>query len=366
MIKAGVMTFLHNNNYGSTLQAWALQQVLAELDVEAEHIDYRPSVAEKIKNLLLSGNNPRLILEGLKKRAVLAGNAGAREKSAAFSVFRDARMKLSPVCRNKADLKRIAGRYDLLICGSDQIWSPVWLNPAYFLDFAGSRPRVAYAASTGVSVLGSRRKARRITRLVRPFRAVSMREEEGAALIRNLTGRSDLPVLPDPVCLPERNTWIDLAASSGLSARKDPYLVCYLIGDRPDYWAKIRALREERGLTVVVVPVTESAFHQGFDTADGLSPEAFLSLLSGAALVCTDSFHCTVFSVILHRPFLCFRRYAENDPESKNSRIDQFMRHMGLHEDTSYPDPEVWERTDKKLAMLRTAGLSWLSGNLSN
>ena len=43
MARIGVITFLHNENYGSTLQAWALQQALADLGHEAEHIDYRPS-----------------------------------------------------------------------------------------------------------------------------------------------------------------------------------------------------------------------------------------------------------------------------------------------------------------------------------
>ena len=31
MARIGVMTFLHNENYGSTLQAWALQKTLTDL-----------------------------------------------------------------------------------------------------------------------------------------------------------------------------------------------------------------------------------------------------------------------------------------------------------------------------------------------
>ena len=44
--RVGVITFLHNENYGSTLQAWALQKALNSLGCEAEHIDYRPSREE--------------------------------------------------------------------------------------------------------------------------------------------------------------------------------------------------------------------------------------------------------------------------------------------------------------------------------
>ena len=31
MARAGIITFLHNNNYGSSLQAYALQRTLREL-----------------------------------------------------------------------------------------------------------------------------------------------------------------------------------------------------------------------------------------------------------------------------------------------------------------------------------------------
>ena len=52
MSSVGVMTFLHNDNYGSSLQAYALQQVIREMGHECEHIDYQPDKNEKIRNLL--------------------------------------------------------------------------------------------------------------------------------------------------------------------------------------------------------------------------------------------------------------------------------------------------------------------------
>ena len=42
MSSVGVMTFLHNDNYGSSLQAYALQQAIREMGHECEHIDYQP------------------------------------------------------------------------------------------------------------------------------------------------------------------------------------------------------------------------------------------------------------------------------------------------------------------------------------
>ena len=64
-IRVGILTFLHNDNYGSALQAYALQRALLALGAQAEHMDYAPSPWEKARNLLQSGNSPRLLLEGL-------------------------------------------------------------------------------------------------------------------------------------------------------------------------------------------------------------------------------------------------------------------------------------------------------------
>ena len=209
--RVGIITFLHNDNYGSTLQAYALQTVIRNLGYDCVHLDYRPDSKEKILNLLRSGNSPKLILDGLRKRSVQAHQAGARNKRATFTEFYGRHMRLTPVCRNRGELRDQAAEMDILVCGSDQIWSPVWMNPAYFLDFAGkNNRRVAYAASLGVQELPVKRKQRKFRRLLKGFDGISVRETEGAELIRQMTG-TEADVLPDPVCLPEPAVWKELA-----------------------------------------------------------------------------------------------------------------------------------------------------------
>lgn len=353
MKRVGMITFLHNDNYGSTLQAWALQKAVLDLGYQVEHIDYKPSQAEKIRNLLLSGNSPKLILEGLQKKAVKASNQGARSKSASFADFYRENMHLSPVCADHAALKKQAAQYDVLLCGSDQIWSPVWLNPAYFLDFAPKQPKVAYAPSLGVSQMPNQRKARRMAGLIKDFSAISVREAEGAALLEPMLGRTP-DVLPDPVCLQPREAWHALAQRPG---RKHPYLLCYFIGDDPSYWRRVEEFSRKTGLRVKVIPVTENAYRQPYDLADGLSPQQWLGWLDEAAYICTDSFHGATFASILQRPFSVFRRYREDDPESKNSRIDNLMRQLGLDaEGEDIP----WEQVSARLSDLRQLGLTWL------
>ena len=341
MALIGIITFLHNDNFGSALQAYALQRTVRELGFECIHLDYRPDRTEKIRNLLTSGNSPKLVLEGIRKREVRAGQSGARRKSEAIPAFYQRRMRLSAPCRNQRELREASKDCSLLLCGSDQIWNPVWLNPAYFLTFAGKDiPKAAYAASLGISRLPKAAKIRKIRRWTRDFRAISVREQEGADIFEQITGRK-VPVMPDPVCLLSPEEWNEIA---GKEPEGDPYLLCYFIGNNPDYWERVRSLQMETGLRVLVLPVTAESYRSSYELLDGAGPEAFLAAVRGASLFCSDSYHGFVFGTLYGTRTEVIRRYREDDPESKNSRVDHFRRLA----------------SEKGMADLRTTGREWL------
>ena len=362
MRKIGIMTFLHNENYGSLLQAYALEQALMDMGLNPMHLDYAPDRAEKLRNLLSSGNSPALVLEGIRKRQVQSAHPAAREKTAALAAFRRDELLLSPPCPTSAALARQASSCDILLCGSDQIWNPVWLNPAYFLAFGDKKtPRVAYAASLGVKEPPRGRKARLLRRLTAPFSAVSVREEEGAAILRALNPGLSVAVMPDPVFLLPRERWLSFAGEGGQGKGA---LMCYFIGDRPDYWQRAAALSAEKGLPLRIAPVTGEAFARiqaGEGQCGEASPRGWLRDLAGAAHLLTDSFHGAAFGAILGVPVTILRRYAEGDPESKNSRVDQLLRQLGAPgAETLLPCPQA----DAHLAALRERGLSWLRETL--
>jgi len=345
MTRVGIITFLHNDNFGSSLQAYALQRTVQELGYECVHLDYRPDRTEKIRNLLMSGNNVKLILEGIRKRGVRADQQGARRKSEAIPAFYRKRMRLSALCRNRKELRQASRECGLLLCGSDQIWNPVWLNPAYFLTFAGENTtKVAYAASLGVSRLPKPAKVRKIRRWTKDFRAISVREQEGADLLERMTGRK-ADVMPDPVCLLTAEEWADTA---GEAPEGTPYLLCYFIGNDPKYWDRVKTLHQETGLRVLVLPVTAESYRSGYELLDGLGPEGFLGAVRNASCFCTDSFHGLVFGTLFGTRTELIRRYREDDPESKNSRVDHFRRLAA----------------EKGMDELRMTGREWLRENL--
>ena len=350
MIRIGMMTFLHNDNYGSILQAWALQQTLLDMGFDATHIDYAPSKQEKIRNLLLSGNSPKLILEGMRKKSATSKMHGG------FDEFRKENIRTTAPCCDHAALKTVAADFDVLVCGSDQIWSPVWLNPAYFLDFT-DRPKVSYAPSLGVKDMPNRMKQRKIAKLVKRFSAVSVREQEGANLLVELGGVEPV-IMPDPVMLVDKENWQSIMDKN---VPQGKYVLCYFIGDNPSYWETVAAVARKEGCEVRVIPRTEEARNSGYILEEDVPPQRWLGLINGAAHVVTDSFHGATFSAILNTECTIVRRYREDDPESKNSRIDQLLRNLGV----SSLNNADWNVVNRNLAVKADSAKSWLKNAIN-
>ena len=350
MTRIGMMTFLHNDNYGSILQAWALQCTLHGMGFDAVHIDYAPSKQEKIRNLLMSGNSPKLILEGIRKKSATGKMQGG------FDEFRHEYIRTTAVCRDHAALAKAAEGFDVLVCGSDQIWSPVWLNPAYFLDFT-DKPKVSYAPSLGVKDMPSPAKQRKIARLVKRFSAVSVREREGADLIERMTGLEPV-VLPDPVMLVPKEDWQSVMDKD---IPQEKYVLCYFIGDNPSYWEKVAEVAAHEQCAVRVIPRTEGARNAGYPLEENVPPQRWLGLIEGAAHVVTDSFHGATFSAILNKKCTIVRRYREDAPESKNSRIDQLLRMLGVG---GLEDAD-WQKVNASLAEKAAEATTWLKAAIN-
>ena len=61
-----------------------------------------------------------------------------------------------------------------------------------------------------------------------------------------------------------------------------------------------------------------------------VSPTEFVGLIKNATFVLTDSFHCSVFSMMYHVPFMTLLRFQKNDSLSTNTRIYSMLQQFGL------------------------------------
>jgi len=99
-------------------------------------------------------------------------------------------------------------------------------------------------------------------------------------------------------------------------------------------------------------------------------------LLSEAEYVLTDSFHCTVFSILFHKKFLTFYRLYPSDKKSSHSRIESLLEIMKLKEralKTGMNDDNAlrilcsepnWETVDQNVSELRTESMKFLKDSL--
>ena len=110
-------------------------------------------------------------------------------------------------CASLPELKELNEIYDAFVCGSDQIWSLQWFEDPYFLPFVSDpNKKIAYAPSMGQTGFLREEKKLRFLELIRDFRHLSVREEQGAKLIRELTGK-EVKVALDPTLLMNSRQW---------------------------------------------------------------------------------------------------------------------------------------------------------------
>lgn len=331
MKKIAILTWLHNGNYGSILQAYALQRYLRNEGYEVTNIDLCPSVLEKLKNCWKQGN-PFLSLVKEKKVSYDARKACSKPKDVEsrlkkFDDFLTDEFCLSHIYRKFGDLKDIANIYDAYICGSDQIWSPMLLSPSYYFDFLPeSDKKIAYACSFGMSFIPEQKKER-IAKWLDRFSSISVREDAGVKIVGELTNK-DAVINVDPTMLLNAEEWDKLVTLDRPVA--EPYMLCYFLSYNEEQWQKAQNVALEKGLKMVVIPATKESYQKGDKVISDVGPIDWVNLIKHADMVATDSFHGCVFSIIYQRQFMVFKRFSDNNKLSQNSRVYTLLSAYGL------------------------------------
>lgn len=287
-MKVGILTFHATTNYGATLQAYALSQSLKKLGHDVELIDYQP------KRLTDSYFNH------LYKNRFFAVNAIKADK---FKKFLHSEMKLTAKrYRSNAEMNELNNKYDIVICGSDEIWninSPhTGFDPAFFLDFV-SNPNIrkfSYAPSFGTTKdLGENKE--KIYELLRSFDAISVRDTNSLMLVKN-EGSLQAQKVVDPTLLGEYTQII-----SPPKIKKD-YILVYG-GLRPAEQSYVKQVANMEGLDLIAIgyPCKTARLNR-----PDIGPKEWLGYFSKASYVFTNFYHGLLFSLIFRKPFTVFDR----------------------------------------------------------
>jgi|InofroStandDraft_1065614.scaffolds.fasta_scaffold19373_2 Polysaccharide pyruvyl transferase. len=339
----GVCIKYFHENYGGMLQAYATVKILELFGLEYELIRYKKkfTLVEKIKSLprllnrVLINDKYEAFLkkQGKKQHPEFAENDAIRIK--AFKQFKDRVFtNLSPEFGDFKALCAGAKRYDAVITGSDQLWSPAGLPTNYYnLMFVPDDIRkISYASSFGVKQIPWYQK-KRTAKFLNRIDYISMRENRGSEIVKELTGR-EVPTIPDPVFMFDKEGWEKLIPAK--KEIKDAYLFAYFLGNNQKYRESVKAAAKQLNCRIVSLRHLDQYVEEDEKFGDyapyDVPPDRFLNLLRGASYVCTDSFHGACFSVIHRKQFVVFNRYAEESGFSKNSRIDTLCENLGLQD----------------------------------
>lgn len=330
-MKIGILTYHNAINYGAVLQTYALRQYLEKITCgEVSVIDYRSPGVEKQYRLPRPGDCGSV--KSFVHSAVTVFLL--REKKNAFRKFSDS-------CLNKtAEISALSEEglrdIDVLVVGSDQVWNPSCTRGDASFLAAGLNSKIArisYAASMGnCGKIAEFQKCYGIDYLreLKKFRAISCREEDAASY---LTEKLAVPceTVIDPVLLQEKFAWDCLLeeADDAVKQYTEPYIFVYNLGNYPLLYALTAQIRKKTGYRVIAVSrnFKGELLFRSCDRKSNVGPREFLYLLSHAALVLSDSFHATAFSVLFERPFYTV---GDHRADNTNSRLKNILGHYGL------------------------------------
>ena len=315
MKNIGIITICDNNNYGNRLQNYALQEALKKYNFnittlwnETSKSSLKRSLKEMIKKYIL----------------VLKYNKKDIQRQNIFTNFTNILLTNTITIYTGNDLNYLNDRYDYFIIGSDQIWNYNFRGKYFgnfeFAMFADKHKCFSYSASMGVNKIPNKKKDVYINGL-NHLKYVSVREERAKEIAEKLTNRKDVEILIDPTMLLTANEW-DKVSRKPKQLNFDKYIFNYFLGKLSEIRKKeIERIAKENNCEIINILDPKDPFYV-------CGPSEFLYLEKHAFLICTDSFHSSVFAILYNRPFIVFDR--EDNIVNMSSRIDTLISKFEL------------------------------------
>lgn len=299
--------FYKNYNYGGNLQAYALCRVLNALGYDADQIKYAYYVAPKKEN-----DDPRIlsrikktIVSFIKNPIINAVNKKIKIREQAFERFTEDNIKHTEDIYNDSDISKCVEKYDVFVCGSDQVWNTNWYNQGFFLEFVKEKPKVSYAASLGRRNMTEKGKDF-YTRKLSSFKAISVREENAKKMLEDFLDVK-ISFNLDPTLLLNKNEWDEICSKNLINQK---YCFCYFLSDNKNERIVAKQYAKKHKLKLVTLPHLRRATGNDLFFGDiqlfDITPGDFVSLIKNAECVMTDSFHASVFSIIYDKQFFVF------------------------------------------------------------
>lgn len=331
-MKIGILTTHRAHNYGAVLQAFALQSFLKSRGYDVEMIDYWPKyrkghyVAFDFSKVLTGQKNQSLLSWAKQLLKEIISLPNKLIKHAKFETFIKENFKTGKnFYESGAEIPDI---YDVIICGSDQIWRHNYrdsggFDEVYFAKYPTNKHiiKLSYAASIGDKEL-QKNQVITFSKLLKHFDSISVREEPLQTLISSIESTVP-PVVLDPVFLLPVTSWTKMIKPR---VNKRKYLLFYKLLESREAANIAKKIASERELQILEITGSESflnPFHPESKHTTG--PIDFISLIANADFIVCTSYHGVLFSIIFQKNFLTPALGY------KGRRINSLLKSLGIN-----------------------------------
>lgn len=334
-MKIGILSMQRIVNYGSFLQAYCLKQTLESMGHKVIFVDFKSGP-------VLAKDWWKNIWPFSVYRRSRALKSAPKYKEEPY--FSEAYSKLG--LQNKMVYKE---DIDALIIGSDEIFNYIQQNPlvGYAPSMLGlhikSPIKITYAASCG-SLSKERiekwHKGSDLKKALKSYDAVSVRDEKTAHLIGQY-GYDSYEYHLDPVLIGNaENEIIDTVTE------KDYILLYGYPGRFTDEEGKVIqqfAHSREKKL------ISFCGMQKFCDDYLACSPFEILAYFKHADYIITDTFHGTIFSIIMHRQFVTVCRKTDNASTDNSGKLLDLLKRLRVQNREVTDVASIAEMIDKPI-----------------
>lgn len=325
-MKIGIMTWWRNTNYGGFLQGLALQTFLQKNGYDVEMIRYAfPPIRFTPRSVICPHRLTSLrqclaaaldIIRALFVNGYLAARLSRLRKT-----LRLFAVSITPSPQEYASLEELnaAQRYDTILVGSDQVWTPKYHDADFSYLLRGlddSVLKVSYAASVAAPSVHPYEEI--YGEALARFDALSVREKTNVAELEALSGKK-VEWVVDPSLLLSAEEWRELLNLK--PASPEPHIMVYWLSSLEDKIPELVQLARAKRMNVHIFTDVQAfrvgsnplrwgkhlvararlACSPGLELHIGADACEWLQDLSTADYILSDSFHALMFATIFKR-----------------------------------------------------------------
>ena len=340
MKKIGIVSIYGNENFGNKLQSYAMCKILSNYGTVQNLKIYHLSEEKNIFQLIYK--NKMLELKFIIKQILLRQFTYHRHIN--FIRFDKKLPNYKRLLTKNFKYDILNKKFDYFVCGSDQVWNPTLYPNMYvnMLGFTSKEKKIAVSPSVSMDELTLAQEDM-FRALLSDFEHLSCREEQGAKLIQQITGKNVISLVDPTLMLPQKE-WNKIICKPKFHEENKKYVLLYFLGEMSEeYKTIVRQISEKYRLEVINILDKKSKYYS-------CGPSEFVYLIKNCTIMLTDSFHGSVFSIIYNVDF-----HAIGNMNRGLSRMMSLLKSFGL---------ESRLLSESSLEKAEFAEIDWSSVNL--